>query len=142
MGLPWATGAAWPAGTASEVARMDQTTGALLQAVFSSNSLTYDDAGSSQVVHLPRDRGVRIAVGRSPRRLSARDGRTSHAVTAPVSLSLCAVMCSAWFGGFDPGLLATTISILAFEYNYAAPLYTLAAGVEELPSMFRCWFGP
>ena len=55
---------------------------------------------------------------------------------APVSLFLCAVMFSAWFGGFGPGLLAATLSILAFKYYYAPPLHTLAVDVKEIPRIF------
>lgn len=39
-----------------------------------------------------------------------------HLESAPVSLFLCAVMISAWFGGVGPGLLATVLAALAF-YN-------------------------
>jgi Domain of unknown function (DUF4118) len=39
-----------------------------------------------------------------------------HLESAPVSLLLCAVMFSAWFGGIGPGLLATGLSTLAFDY--------------------------
>ena len=35
-----------------------------------------------------------------------------------VSLSLCAIMFSAWFGGLGPGLLATALSILGFNYYF------------------------
>ena len=59
-----------------------------------------------------------------------------HAVTAPVSLLLCAVMFCAWFGGFGPGVLASILSILAFKYYYAAPLHSLAADVKEIPRIF------
>ena len=58
------------------------------------------------------------------------------AVTAPVSLFLCAVMFSAWLGGFGPGLLATVLSILAFKYYYAMPLHSLAVDVKEIPRIF------
>jgi C4-dicarboxylate-specific signal transduction histidine kinase len=60
----------------------------------------------------------------------------AYAVTAPVSLFLCAIMFSAWFGGFGPGLLAITLSILAFKYYYVAPLHTLTADVKEMPRIF------
>ena len=59
-----------------------------------------------------------------------------YAVTAPVSLFLCAVMFSAWFGRSGPGLLAATLSILAFNYYYAPPLHTLAVDVKEIPRIF------
>ena len=35
-----------------------------------------------------------------------------HLQAAPVSLFLCAVMFSAWFGGARPGLLAISLSVL------------------------------
>src|ERR1700694_4413793 len=37
-----------------------------------------------------------------------------HLQEAPVSLFLCAVMFSAWFGGVGPGLLGTCFSTVAF----------------------------
>jgi C4-dicarboxylate-specific signal transduction histidine kinase len=36
----------------------------------------------------------------------------------PGTLFLCAVMLSAWFGGLGPGLLAATLSTLAFHYSF------------------------
>jgi C4-dicarboxylate-specific signal transduction histidine kinase len=36
----------------------------------------------------------------------------------PGTLFLCAVMLSAWFGGVGPGLLAATLSTLAFHYSF------------------------
>jgi K+-sensing histidine kinase KdpD len=33
-------------------------------------------------------------------------------------LFLCAIMFAAWFGGGGPGLAATTLSILAFDYFF------------------------
>jgi C4-dicarboxylate-specific signal transduction histidine kinase len=56
-----------------------------------------------------------------------------HLESAPVSLFLCAVMLSAWFGGLGPGLLATTLSGLAFYYYFLHPMYSLVAKPEELP---------
>src|SRR2546430_671797 len=40
-----------------------------------------------------------------------------HLRDAPVSLFLCAVILSAWFGGIRPGLLATALSAPAFYYR-------------------------
>jgi signal transduction histidine kinase len=57
-----------------------------------------------------------------------------YLVAAPASLFLCAVMFSAWFGGLKPGLLATALSILAFKYYFAAPVYSLALDIKEIPS--------
>jgi hypothetical protein len=40
----------------------------------------------------------------------------AHFVGAPVSLLLCAVMLSGWFGGLGAGLLSSILAFLAFEY--------------------------
>ena len=58
-----------------------------------------------------------------------------HLQDAPVSLFLCAVILSAWFGGVGPGLLATTLSGLAFYYYFLPPTYSLDAKPEELPRL-------
>jgi C4-dicarboxylate-specific signal transduction histidine kinase len=42
-------------------------------------------------------------------------------------------MLSAWFGGFGAGLLATTLSSLAFYYYFLHPMYSFAAKPEEIP---------
>jgi len=48
--------------------------------------------------------------------------------TAPtVSLFLCAVLFAAWFGGAGPGLLATGLSILTFDYYFIPPTDSFAA---------------
>ncbi len=56
-----------------------------------------------------------------------------HLESAPVSLFLCAVMLSSWFGGAGPGLLATTLSSFAFYYYFLHPTHSLAAKPEEIP---------
>jgi PAS domain S-box-containing protein len=58
-----------------------------------------------------------------------------HLQDSPVSLFLCAVMFSAWFGGAGPGLLATALSALAFYYYFLPPIYSLAAKPEEIPRL-------
>jgi PAS domain S-box-containing protein len=58
-----------------------------------------------------------------------------YLVAAPVSLFLCAVMFSAWFGGIGPGLLATAISVLAFKYYFTVPVYSLFADIKEIPRL-------
>ena len=58
-----------------------------------------------------------------------------HLETAPVSLFLCAVMLTAWFGGVGPGLLATVLSGLAFDYYFLSPTYSLAAKPGEMPRL-------
>src|SRR6267142_2812830 len=58
-----------------------------------------------------------------------------HLQDAPVSLFLCAVILSAWFGGAGPGLLATALSAFAFYYYFLPPIYSLAAKPEEIPRL-------
>jgi PAS domain S-box-containing protein len=52
----------------------------------------------------------------------------------PVSLFLCAVMFSAWFGGIRPALLAIAFSVLAFDYYFLPPIYSLDL-TKELPRL-------
>jgi PAS domain S-box-containing protein len=52
---------------------------------------------------------------------------------APVSIFICAVMFSAWFGGYGPGLLATVLAILAFQYYFVPPIYSFAVEIAEIP---------
>jgi PAS domain S-box-containing protein len=54
---------------------------------------------------------------------------------APVSLFICAVTFSAWFGGFKPGLLATALSVLTFKYFFLPPIYSLAPEIAEIPRL-------
>jgi PAS domain S-box-containing protein len=58
-----------------------------------------------------------------------------HLQDAPVSLFLCAVILSAWFGGVGPGLLATSLSALAFNYYFLPPIYSLDPKPEEIPRL-------
>ena len=45
-----------------------------------------------------------------------------HLEYAPVSLFLCAVIISAWFGGGGPGCLAIGLSSLGFYYSFLPPV--------------------
>jgi len=47
-----------------------------------------------------------------------------------VSLFLCAVLLAAWLGGAGPGLFATGLSILAFDYFFIPPVHSLIVGSE------------
>ena len=58
-----------------------------------------------------------------------------HLGDAPVSLFLCAVILSAWFGGVGPGSLATALSALAFYYYFLPPTHSFAAKPEEIPRL-------
>jgi PAS domain S-box-containing protein len=61
-------------------------------------------------------------------------GGDSH--PAPhVSVLLCAVMLSAWFGGFRPGLLAIVLSILGFKYFSLTPTHSFAVDIGQLPRL-------
>ncbi len=54
---------------------------------------------------------------------------------AHVSLFVCAVMFSAWLGGVRPGLLAIALSLLAFDYYFLPPIYSLAVEITEIPRL-------
>jgi DNA-binding NtrC family response regulator len=59
--------------------------------------------------------------------------RFLHLESAPVSLFLCAVMFSAWFGGAGPGFLATVLSALGFYYSFLPPLDSCVAKPSQIP---------
>jgi PAS domain S-box-containing protein len=61
---------------------------------------------------------------------------------AIASSMLCAVIFSAWFGGFGPALLATTLALLAFHYYLVPPVNSFtwkhdlfAVGISEVPRL-------
>ncbi len=56
-----------------------------------------------------------------------------HLESAPVSLFLCAVMFSAWFGGVGPGLMAAVLSAVAFYRWFLPPIYSFGPKPEEIP---------
>jgi PAS domain S-box-containing protein len=58
-----------------------------------------------------------------------------HLQDAPVSLFLCAVILTAWFGGVWPGLVATALSALAFYYYFLPPVHSLHTKPEEIPRL-------
>jgi len=51
------------------------------------------------------------------------------------SLFFCAIMFSAWFGGYRQGLLAITLAVLAFDYFFLTPIHSLAINWNELPRL-------
>ena len=55
--------------------------------------------------------------------------------TAPVSLFLGAIMVTAWYGGIGPGLFATALSSLAFDYYFLPPIHSLVAKPGEIPRL-------
>lgn len=50
-----------------------------------------------------------------------------------VSLFLCAIMFVAWFGGTGPGLFATAISIVTFDYYFVTPIHSFVLDVKDIP---------
>ncbi len=58
-----------------------------------------------------------------------------HLQDSPVSLFLCAVILSAWFGGVWPGLIAMTLSAIVFYYYFLPPIYSLGAKPDEIPRL-------
>src|SRR6266436_5815112 len=52
-----------------------------------------------------------------------------------VSLFFCAIIFSAWFGGFSPGVLAVVLSVLAFDYYFLPPTHSLFPNLNELPRL-------
>ncbi|HEX9509237.1 MAG TPA: MEDS domain-containing protein [Puia sp.] len=59
----------------------------------------------------------------------------AHLATAPISLFLCAIMFSAWYGGVKPGLLAMALSLLAFRFYFVDPIYSWAIDIREVPRL-------
>src|SRR5882762_7284868 len=47
---------------------------------------------------------------------------TSLQTSPTLFLFLCAIIFAAWFGGVGPGLAATALSVLAFDYFFLPPL--------------------
>ncbi len=58
-----------------------------------------------------------------------------HLQDAPVSLFLCAVILTAWFGGIGPGLLATALCALAFKYYFLPPIHSMTLKTDEIPRL-------
>jgi PAS domain S-box-containing protein len=48
---------------------------------------------------------------------------------------LCAIIFAAWFGGVGPGLAATVLSILAFDYFFLPPIYSFGLLVSAFPRL-------
>jgi C4-dicarboxylate-specific signal transduction histidine kinase len=56
-----------------------------------------------------------------------------HLVSAPVSLFLCAIMISAWFGGARSAITAVALSFVAFVFYFVTPHQSLRIAAEEVP---------
>jgi PAS domain-containing protein len=55
-----------------------------------------------------------------------------HLESAPVSIFLCAVMFSAWFGGVGPGLLSTALCAIAFYYSFLPPHGSFSSKADQM----------
>jgi K+-sensing histidine kinase KdpD len=51
------------------------------------------------------------------------------------SLFICVILISAWAGGFGPGLLAVMLSVLAFDYFFLSPIFSLAVDWNAMPRL-------
>jgi C4-dicarboxylate-specific signal transduction histidine kinase len=51
------------------------------------------------------------------------------------SVFFCAIILSAWFGGFRQALLAVTISVLAFDYYLLPPVHSFHLDPSQLPRL-------
>jgi PAS domain S-box-containing protein len=58
-----------------------------------------------------------------------------HLEESPLALFVIAVLISAWFGGAAPGLLATALSSLVFDYYFLAPMHSLAVKPTAVPRL-------
>jgi len=52
-----------------------------------------------------------------------------------VSVFTCAVVLSAWFGGFGPGLLSVALSVFAFDYYFLPPTRSFVLNSNEVPRL-------
>src|SRR6266404_6368662 len=60
---------------------------------------------------------------------------TVFQAAAHVSLFLCAVMFSTWFGGSKPGLLAIGVSMMAFNYYFLSPIHSAGLQLTQWPRL-------
>jgi signal transduction histidine kinase len=58
---------------------------------------------------------------------------TSLQTLPTLFLFLCAIIFTAWFGGVGPGLAATALSVLVFDYFFLAPTHSIGLIASDLP---------
>ena len=58
---------------------------------------------------------------------------TSLHASPTLFLFLCAIIFAAWFGGVGPGLAATALSVLAFDYFFLPPIHSINLMLSDLP---------
>jgi PAS domain S-box-containing protein len=56
-------------------------------------------------------------------------------IDPPASVLLCGIMIVAWVSGPGPALLATALTVLAFDYLLMQPIYSLALEFKEFPRL-------
>jgi PAS domain S-box-containing protein len=60
---------------------------------------------------------------------------TSLQTSPTLFLFLCAIIFAAWFGGVGPGLAATALSILAFDYFFLPPIHSFDLMLSDMPRL-------
>ncbi|MDQ7976871.1 PAS domain-containing protein [Paraburkholderia sp. SARCC-3016] len=65
---------------------------------------------------------------------------SQHFVSAAATMSLCAIVLSAWLGGIGPGAWAVVVSLVAFDYGFVQPLHSLHVDPTDLPRMMMFSF--
>jgi formate hydrogenlyase transcriptional activator len=70
--------------------------------------------------------GLALALARSP---------ALPLQAAPVSIFICAILVSGWFGGVGPGLLAVALSSLSFIYYFLPPTREFSIPESEIPRL-------
>ena len=60
---------------------------------------------------------------------------TSLQTSPTLFLFFCAIIFAAWFGGVGPGLAATALSVLAFDYFFLPPIHSLDLKPSDLPRL-------
>src|ERR1700727_1398287 len=56
-------------------------------------------------------------------------------IDPPASVLLCGIMIVAWVSGPGPALLATALTVLAFDYVLLQPIYSLTLEFNEFPRL-------
>jgi len=54
---------------------------------------------------------------------------------APVSLLICAVMFSGWFGGFGPAVVAVILAVITFDYYFLHAFHAWMPQISEIPRL-------
>jgi len=59
-------------------------------------------------------------------------------IDPPASVFLCGILIVAWVSGPGPALLATALTVLAFDYFLMQPIYSFSLEFKEFPRLARC----